>query len=102
MTQTLIDEQLFVTRLSQKSSSTSIAGAEHAKYRAGGQVAKVYEAIRDCGEHGATDAELAAALGLERSTICARRFLLLARGLIVKAGTRASQWGIQNRVYRAK
>lgn len=40
MTQTTINDSLFVARFSQKASSTSVAGAEHAKYRAGSQVVR--------------------------------------------------------------
>ena len=49
--------------------------------------------LRQAGEHGATDEEIATGLGMNPSTERPRRIELVRRGLVVEAGTRKTKSG---------
>lgn len=71
-----------------QSRHASHAGAEDAKDRALPQTLRYLAYLRARGEQGATDAEAAEALGLQRSSINARRSVLMREGLVVSGGHR--------------
>lgn len=77
-----------------RSRHTSYAGAKAASERVARQAMRLIDAYRD---HGPlTDAEAAFFLGVERTTINARRAELIARSLVESKGTRKSVHGISN------
>src|SRR5687768_12549737 len=83
-------------------SATSRAAAESV-VNAGTLRARVLDHIEDCGEYGATDEEIQAALSLPGSTQRPRRIECEDAGLIVKADfTRATQSGRQAVVWISK
>lgn len=75
-------------------------GAEDAKQRALPQTIRYLTALKDHPE-GLTDAESAALLNLERTSITGRRVPLVKAGLVVAAGTRMGPTGkVKNTVWK--
>ena len=77
---------------------TSHAGAEDAAPRALPQTIRYMAALRQHG--GLTDHEAAKVLGLERSSINARRSDLVKAGIVVAEGTRPGPTGTRNVVWK--
>lgn len=67
---------------------TSLAAAQRIAPYIPALEARVLEALRAAGEHGATDKELEAATGLAHETCSARRRWCVLRGLVVDSGLR--------------
>ena len=81
---------------------TSRQAAERIVGAAGTLRRQVYEFIRDRGEHGATDEEIATGLGMNPSTVRPRRGEAQEAGLIVDSGlTRKTASGRAAIVWRA-
>jgi hypothetical protein len=78
----------------------SYLGAKDAEPRAGRQLTLYLQALEDEGPNGLTDAEAARILGLERSTINARRNQLGDR--VYADGFRPGVSGIRNTVWKAR
>lgn len=85
-----------------QSRHASHAGAEDAKERALPQTIRYMRFLKDRGAYGATDAEAAKALGLERSSINARRKPLCDEGFVIAAGHRKGESGIINTIWVLK
>lgn len=84
------------------SAQTSYEGAQDATKRADVQLWSYLRALRTRGEHGLTDLEAAALLGIERTSICARRNWLAQRGFVRASGrTRPGPTGVRNVVWIA-
>jgi hypothetical protein len=67
---------------------TSFQGAEAATVRALPQTVRLLQLLHDAYPDGLTDAESAVRLGVERSSVNARRAPLVAAGLVEAYGTR--------------
>lgn len=78
----------------------SRAGAEDAAPRALNQTVR-YLALLKSRPQGCTDAEAAHLLGLERTSINARRRPLVKAGLVYSDGFRPGDTGIKNTVWKA-
>lgn len=86
----------------QAHSDTSRDAAEAIAGKANTLRRLVYEFIKECGSHGATDIECQRELGLDGSTQRPRRVRLVQLGLIEDSGeTRSSPSGRQSVVWRA-
>lgn len=82
----------------------SRAGAEDAAPRALSQTVRYLSALK-ARPHGLTDAEAATVLGVERSTINARRVPLVKAGLVIADGFRTRRTNgraLKNTVWKAK
>lgn len=78
---------------------TSWCGAQSANERVGKQALAMLALYRTVGP--LTDAEMATALGIERSSVNARRALLVRLGLVEAAGIKKNaQTGIGNTVWQ--
>jgi predicted transcriptional regulator len=82
-----------------QSAHSSRAGAEDAAPRALSQTVRYLSALKTYG--GLTDAEAASRLGLERSSINARRRPLVKAGLVIADGFRTGSTGVKNVIWRA-
>lgn len=81
----------------------SYEGAKDAQTRAQAQLWAYLAFLKDRGALGATDREAAEALQLERTSICARRGWLVARGFVGDSGqTRPGPTGTRNVVWCAR
>lgn len=78
----------------------SFLGAQAAHDRALPQAVRYLSYLKDQGERGATDSEAAAALGIARSSINARRAAL--GDLVVAGGTRRGVSGVRNVAWVAR
>lgn len=85
-----------------QSRHTSRLGAEDAKGRSVPQVIRYLKALKDRPDRGLTDWEAAELLGVERSTINARRAELVEAGLVVPSGDRPGPTGVRNTVWVAR
>lgn len=83
-----------------QSQHTSRAGADNATGRAVNQTIRYLAALKDRGDHGLTDLEAARVLGIERSSVNARRRPLVAAGLVVAGGFRDGPTGVKNVAWR--
>lgn len=81
--------------------STRAAAAASIAPLAGGQRRRVFEYLVERGALGATDEEIALALGLKDSTARARRVELRDAGHVVAAGVRKTQSGRAATVWMA-
>lgn len=82
-----------------QSKHASHAGAEQAQPRGVSQTIRYMQALKDRPMHGMTDREASNVLGLERSTINARRVPLVKAGLVKSEGFRPGASGIKNCVW---
>jgi hypothetical protein len=97
----LHEGQLPFSGSTQQSRHASRAGAEDAAPRALSQSIR-YLSLLKMRPQGCTDAEAADLLGLERSSINARRVPLVKAGLVVADGFRLGPTGkIKNTVWKA-
>jgi hypothetical protein len=82
---------------------TSHEAATKARRFAGRQGTRLLAWYRSRGEAGSTDHEAAVALGMARSSICARRNELMVSGLVERRGDRrrVGQFGVEQQVWRA-
>jgi len=80
---------------------TSYLGAESAKGRAQTQADR-YLALLKASPDGLTDMQAARQLGLERSTINARRAELVKSDLVYAGGFRRGETGIKNVTWKAR
>ena len=83
-----------------QSSHASRCGAEDAAPRALNQTVR-YLSLLKSRPQGCTDAEAADLLGLERSSINARRRPLVTAGLVYADGFRPGSTGIRNTIWKA-
>ena len=81
-----------------QSRHASHAGAEEAKDRALSQTVRYLELLKEHG--GLTDAEAARLMGVERSSVNARRAPLCKAGLVIAEGYRKGPTGNKNTVWR--
>lgn len=88
----------FADGITQLSRFTSHAGSEDAKARALPQTIRLLTALKVHG--GLTDWESAKLLGVERTSITARRVPLVKAGIVVSDGTRPGPTGTRNCVWR--
>lgn len=85
-----------------QSAHASRAGAEDARARVASQLLR-YLAYLKARPQGATDAEAAAFLEIERTSVCARRNALVKAGLVYPDGFRPGPTGrVKNTVWRAR
>jgi len=91
----------FAHGLTPQSSHTSYLGAKAAEVRAPNQSAR-YVALLLAWPEGLTDLEAARLLQLERTSICARRSLLVKTGIVVPNGFRKSPAGVKNVLWRIR
>jgi len=82
-----------------QSRHASYQGAVDASARAGRQTRRYLGFLAACGAYGATDWEAAEALGVERTTINARRNELVRLGRVVAGGFRPGPTGVRNTVW---
>ncbi len=82
--------------LTPQSRHTSYQGAQDAAPRAANQQVRYLAYLRLRGAQGATDREAAEYLGLERTSVNARRSELVKAGLVVPGGFRRGPTGIKN------
>ena len=87
--------------ITDQSRHASRLGAEDAKPRSENQTIRYLQALK-IHPYGLTDAEAAALLDLERSTINARRVPLVKAGLVYPDGFRAGKSGVRNTVWKAR
>jgi hypothetical protein len=81
---------------------TSRAGADDAAPRALSQTVRYLRLLKDR-PHGLTDAQAAQQLGIERSSVNARRAVLVKADLVFAAGTRLGPTGkVHNVVWKAR
>lgn len=80
-----------------QSQHTSRAGAVDASARALPQTIRYLQVLKDHG--GLTDLEAAKLLGLERSSINARRVPLMKAGIVVADGFRKGPTGVRNVIW---
>ena len=86
-----------------QSRHASRMGAENAAPRALSQTIKYLQALKDRPQYGLTDAEAATVLGVERSSINARRAPLVKAGLVyASSDTRPGPTGVANTVWKAR
>ena len=85
-----------------QSSRTSMLAADGIGPRLNDLQRSVVAYLRQAGEHGATDEEIAAGLGMNPSTQRPRRIELARRGLVVEAGTRKTSSGRMACVWKAR
>ncbi len=88
----------FASGITPQSQHTSRAGAEDAAGRALPQTIRYLRCLKDHG--GLTDLEAAKLLGLERSSINARRVPLMKAGIVVSCGFRKGPTGVKNCVWK--
>jgi hypothetical protein len=84
-----------------QSRHASHAGATHAKHRAEPQTIRYLRVLKDHPD-GLTDREAAHLLGLERSTINARRVPLVKADLVYADGFRSGDSGVRNTVWKSR
>lgn len=86
-----------------QSRHASRAGAENAAPRALSQAIRYMQALKDRPAHGLTDAEAAVVLGIERSSVNARRAALVKAGLVyASSDTRPGPTGVSNTVWKIR
>jgi hypothetical protein len=95
------ESQLPFSGDSPQSRRASRQGAVSAAGRAPSQVARVLQALKDR-PWGLTDQELADLLGIQRSTINARRSELVKGNLVYAAGFKDGKFGTRNVVWKAR
>lgn len=93
----------FSSGLTPQSAHASRSGAEDAAPRALSQTVRYLRLLKDS-PRGLTDAEAATRLGLERSSINARRAPLVKAGLVYADGFRQGTSGrkVRNAVWKAR
>lgn len=95
------DGQLPFSGLTPQSAHASRAGAEDAAPRALSQTVR-YLSLLKSRPQGCTDAEAAELLGLERSSVNARRVPLVKAGLVYADGFRPGPTGkVRNTIWKA-
>lgn len=95
-----IEGALPFSGITSQSRHASHAGAENAAPRALSQTVRYLQTLK-ARPHGLTDAEAADLLGLQRSSINARRVPLVKAGLVVPDGFREGTSGVKNTVWKA-
>jgi hypothetical protein len=95
-----IEEVLPFSGSTPQSRHTSRAGAENAAPRALNQTLKYMAALK-ARPNGLTDFEAAEVLGIERTSVNARRRPLVKAGLVVTGGFRRGPTGIKNVIWKA-
>ena len=95
------DAHLPFSGISLQSRHASHAGAADATTRALPQTIRLLQALKDH-PHGLTDREAAQVLGLERSTINARRAELVKADLVYADGFRKAASGVVNTIWKAR
>jgi hypothetical protein len=96
-----IDHALPFSGSTPQAAHASRAGAEDAAPRALNQTVR-YLALLKSRPHGCTDWEAAELLGVERTTINARRRPLVKAGLVYADGFRDGPTGVKNVVWKAR
>lgn len=97
-----LDEHLPFNGSTPLSRHTSRAGAKDARSRALSQAIRYLRALKDH-PHGLTDLEAADLLGVERTSINARRRELVKAGLVYADGTtRPGPTGVRNVAWKAR
>lgn len=87
---------------SQLSRHTSHQGAVDAEKRALPQAVRLLQLLHAAYPEGYTDAQAAAILEVERSSINARRAPLVAAGLVEPCGTRDGKYDNPNTIWRLR
>lgn len=96
-----LEQQLPWQGVTPQSRHTSREGAENAAPRAMTQAIRYLALLKDRPEHGLTDSEAAALLGIERSSVNARRVPLVKAGLVYASSeTRLGPTGVRNVVWK--
>ena len=93
-----VDQQLPYSGITAISRHCSAEGARSALRRSAGQTARYLRLLARQGARGCTDYEAAAILGVERTSINARRSVLcqLEPPWVVPVGTRPGPTGVRN------
>lgn len=96
-----LEQQLPWQGLTPQSRQASRSGAANAAPRALNQTVRYLQALKDRPQHGLTDAEAAVVLGVERTSINARRVPLVKAGLVYASSeTRLGRTGVKNVVWK--
>ena len=97
----MIPTELPFSGITPQSRHASRLGAEEAQGRSTTQTIRYLQALKDH-PYGLTDWEAAKLLGLERSTINARRVPLVKADLVYADGFRPGVTGTRNTVWKAR
>lgn len=97
-----LDQILPFSGSSPQPKHASFAGAQDAKARALTQVVRYLKLLKDRPDFGLTDMESARLMGVERSTINARRATLVKADLVYADGFRDGESGVKNCVWKAR
>lgn len=96
------NDSLPFSGLTPQSRHASRAGADASTGRALPQAVRYLRALKDRPETGLTDAEASEVMGLQRSTVNARRAPLVKAGLVYSDGFRVGAFGVKNTVWKAR
>lgn len=76
-------EQRATPELPHNHTPTSVAAARSMRYLAGSQLDRILKFVRDRGQHGATNEEIAEGTGIKLQSVCARARALELAGKVI-------------------